>query len=168
MITGLYYSPRALTMPACHLLSPEDMEMLIARIREHIECNRIRLADHFKDSDPLRANSITAYRFRQVRCLVLGGTNRPAGADKYCLNTLSYAQKSIVRHDMCHFIDQPEMKYCIAECLQLRYCYEVIRRAVSISDFTFLLLHHIIASALKVACKQMVVNPLATDPSNSH
>ncbi len=59
------------TIPSPQPLPLEEVERLVTRIREHIKCNRIRLADHFQDSDPLRANSITLYRFRQVRTRIV-------------------------------------------------------------------------------------------------
>jgi DNA repair protein RadC len=60
------FSDLILTVPSGEPLPPAEEEVLITRIREHVKSNGIRLADHFKDSDPLRANSITNYRFRQV------------------------------------------------------------------------------------------------------
>lgn len=68
MLTGVFsmHSTSIVTEPAIQTgLSTEEVELLMARVREH--CKRIRLSDHFQDADPLRANSITVFRFRQVR-----------------------------------------------------------------------------------------------------
>ena len=59
------HSTSVVAEPDLRRLSAEEVELLMARVREH--CKRIRLSDHFQDADPLRANSITVYRFRQVR-----------------------------------------------------------------------------------------------------
>ena len=52
--------------PVVEPLSPEQLEMLVLRLREHVQVKQIRVSEHFQDADPLRANSITASRFRQV------------------------------------------------------------------------------------------------------
>ena len=46
-----------------------DISELIARLKEHVQCNRIRVSEHFQDFDPLRSGSISNTRFRQVRCV---------------------------------------------------------------------------------------------------
>ena len=52
--------------PVVEPLSPEQLEMLVLRLREHVQVKQIRVSEHFQDADPLRANSITSSRFRQV------------------------------------------------------------------------------------------------------
>jgi Ca2+-binding EF-hand superfamily protein len=42
-----------------------DVHLLVARIREFVEVNRIRVSEHFEDFDPLRSGSIGVSRFRQ-------------------------------------------------------------------------------------------------------
>ncbi len=44
-----------------------DVDELVARIREHVVTNRIRVSEHFEDSDHLRSGSIPIPRFRQVQ-----------------------------------------------------------------------------------------------------
>ena len=52
--------------PVVEPLSPEQLEMLVLRLKEHVQVKQIRVSEHFQDADPLRANSITTSRFRQV------------------------------------------------------------------------------------------------------
>ena len=60
------------TPPIDHTpLSEVDIFELIARLKEHVQCNRIRVSEHFQDFDPLRSGSISNTRFRQVRCVCL-------------------------------------------------------------------------------------------------
>ena len=47
-----HYSDNADGQPLLQPLPPEKVELLISRLREHIQCNRIRISDHFQDSDP--------------------------------------------------------------------------------------------------------------------
>ena len=46
---------------------PVDIAELVARIRDHVTTNRIRVSEHFEDFDPLRSGSIYQSRFRQVQ-----------------------------------------------------------------------------------------------------
>ncbi len=52
-----------------HITPIEDVDVdeLVARIREYIVTNRIRVSEHFEDFDPLRSGSISISRFRQVQ-----------------------------------------------------------------------------------------------------
>jgi len=40
--------------------------MVLARIKEYVFVNRVRIGELFKDNDPLRSGLIAASRFRQV------------------------------------------------------------------------------------------------------
>ena len=43
-----------------------DVDMVLARIKEYVFVNRVRIGEFFKDNDPLRSGVIAASRFRQV------------------------------------------------------------------------------------------------------
>lgn len=43
-----------------------DVDMVLARIKEYVYVNRVRIGELFKDNDPLRSGMIPATRFRQV------------------------------------------------------------------------------------------------------
>jgi hypothetical protein len=48
-------------------ISTLDVNDLIARIRNHVLANRIRIKEFFEDMDPLRSSKMTKTRF--IRCL---------------------------------------------------------------------------------------------------
>ena len=48
-------------------LSNVDINDLLARVRNHVLSNRIRLKEFFEDMDPLRSTKMTKSRF--IRCL---------------------------------------------------------------------------------------------------
>ena len=60
-------SPSAPTNPSQAPVSPAEVQVLLSRLREHVNRKRLRPTDYFCDADPLRSGTVTVYRFRQVR-----------------------------------------------------------------------------------------------------
>jgi len=66
MSCDLVYRRSAGTRPVKQMRG--DVDMVLARIKEYVFVNRVRIGELFKDNDPLRSGVIAASRFRQVGC----------------------------------------------------------------------------------------------------